>query len=126
MVEHNPAALDAVFRALGDTTRRRMLRDLAGGERTVGQLAAPFEMSLAAASKHVKALEAAGLVRREIDGRVHRCRLEPGPLSAAHAWLGVYERFWTTRLDALEALLRGDPVDPPDDPPSPPRRRRAP
>jgi DNA-binding transcriptional ArsR family regulator len=98
--------LDAVFHALGDPTRRRMLAALSGGERTVGQLAEPFAISLAAASKHIKALESAGLIRREVKGRTHVCRLEPGPLASAHQWLGFYERFWTDRLDALERLLR--------------------
>lgn len=98
--------MDSVFHALGDATRRHMLRDLAGGERTVTQLAQPFAMSLAAASKHIKALENAGLIRREVRGRTHVCRLEPGPLASAHQWLGFYERFWTNRLDVLERLLR--------------------
>lgn len=98
--------MDSVFHALGDATRRRMLRDLAGGERTVSQLAEPFAMSLAAASKHIKALENAGLIHREVRGRTHLCRLEPGPLASAHQWLGFYERFWTNRLDVLERLLR--------------------
>ncbi|MET3577462.1 DNA-binding transcriptional ArsR family regulator [Mesorhizobium robiniae] len=98
--------MDSVFHALGDATRRHMLRDLAGGERTVSQLAQPFAMSLAAASKHIKALENAGLIRREVRGRTHVCRLEPAPLASAHQWLGFYERFWTNRLDVLERLLR--------------------
>jgi len=106
MVELHAPQLDAVFHALGDATRRRMLRDLAHGERTVGQLAGPFAISLAAASKHIKALEAAGLIRREIRGRTHHCRLDPGPLASAHEWLSFYERFWTSRLDILERLLR--------------------
>lgn len=106
MVEFETARLDAVFHALGDATRRRMLRDLVGGARSVGQLAEPFAMSLAAASKHIKALEKAGLIRREVRGRMHLCRLEPGPLAGAHGWLGFYERFWTDRLDVLERLLR--------------------
>jgi DNA-binding transcriptional ArsR family regulator len=106
MVELQTPPLDTVFHALGDATRRQMLRDLAQGERTVTQLAEPFAMSLAAASKHIKALESAGLIRREIRGRTHVCRLEPGPLASAHEWLGFYERFWTGRLDALERLLR--------------------
>jgi DNA-binding transcriptional ArsR family regulator len=110
MVEQHP--LDAVFHALGDATRRRMLADLASGERTVGQLAEPFAMSLAAASKHVKALEAAGLLRREIRGRTHLCRLEPAPLASAAEWLRFYERFWTTRLDTLEQLLRAEAPPP--------------
>jgi DNA-binding transcriptional ArsR family regulator len=108
MVELQPPRLDTVFHALGDATRRRMLRELAGGARTVGQLAEPFTMSLAAASKHIKALEKAGLIRREVRGRTHFCRLEPGPLAGAHEWLSFYERFWTARIDVLERLLRDE------------------
>jgi DNA-binding transcriptional ArsR family regulator len=107
MVERPNPHLDAVFHALGDATRRRMLRDLARGERSVTQLAEPFEMSLAAASKHIKALEGAGLIRREVRGRTHICRLDATPLSDAHEWLRFYERFWNSRLDELERLLRG-------------------
>ena len=106
MVELQAPPLNTVFHALGDATRRQMLRDLTSGERTVGQLAQPFAISLAAASKHIKALENAGLIRREVRGRTHLCRLEPGPLANAHQWLGFYERFWTDRLDVLERLLR--------------------
>jgi DNA-binding transcriptional ArsR family regulator len=98
--------MDSVFHALGDATRRRMLRELAGGERTVSRLAEPFAMSLAAASKHIKVLENAGLIRREVRGRTHFCRLDPGPLASAHDWLSFYERFWSDRLDVLEQLLR--------------------
>lgn len=108
MVELLPPQLDTVFHALGDATRRQMLRDLAAGERSVGQLAEPFSISLAAASKHIKVLEGAGLIRREVRGRTHMCRLEPGPLASAHEWLGHYERFWLSRLDVLESLLRAD------------------
>ena len=108
MVEHSAAHLDTVFHALGDATRRRMLRELSLGERTVSQLAEPFAMSLAAASKHIKALESAGLIHREVRGRTHMCRLAPAPLAGAHHWLTFYERFWTDRLDALERLLRED------------------
>jgi len=119
MVEQHlrAAQLDAVFHALGDATRRRMLRALATQEQTVSQLAEPFAMSLAAASKHIKALENAGLIRREVRGRVHLCRLEPGPLAGAHDWLAFYERFWTDRLDALDKLLRAEPK------PTNPKRR---
>jgi DNA-binding transcriptional ArsR family regulator len=108
MVELQTPRLDAVFHALGDGTRRRMLRDLSRGERTVSQLAEPFAMSLAAASKHIKALENAGLIRREVRGRTHLCRLAPGPLASAHQWLSFYERFWTDRLDVLDRLLRDE------------------
>jgi DNA-binding transcriptional ArsR family regulator len=124
MVELEPPQLDAVFHALGDPTRRRMLRALAdGGVRTVGQLAEPFAISLAAASKHIKALESAGLIRREVRGRTHLCRLEPGPLATADAWLRFYERFWTDRLDALDRLLREDDArQAAVSPPTPPTR----
>jgi DNA-binding transcriptional ArsR family regulator len=108
MVELSAPELDSVFHALGDATRRRMLRDLAAGERTVGQLAEPFDISLWAASKHIRALEKAGLVRREVRGRTHLCRLEPGPLATARDWLNFYERFWTGSLDTLERLLRSE------------------
>lgn len=106
MVELEAPRLDAVFHALGDATRRRMLQELSEGERTVSQLAAPFEMSLAAASKHIKALESAGLIRREVRGRTHVCHLDPGPMASAHEWLTFYQQFWTGRLDTLERLLR--------------------
>lgn len=106
MVELNTSQLDSIFHALGDGTRRHMLRALSGGEQTVGELAAPFDMSLAAASKHIKALERAGLVQRDVRGRTHYCRLDPGPLASAHEWLTFYEDFWTGRLNVLDALLR--------------------
>jgi DNA-binding transcriptional ArsR family regulator len=126
MVERQQARqdprLDAVFFALSDGTRRRMLRNLSEGERSIGELAEPFDMSLAAASKHVKALERAGLVQREIRGRMHLCRLDAKPLSTANDWLQQYERFWSTSLDKLEDLLRRElPATPK---PSSPRKRK--
>jgi DNA-binding transcriptional ArsR family regulator len=108
MVELQTPQMNSVFHALGDATRRKMLRDLVRGERTVSELAEPFAMSLAAASKHIRVLEHAGLIRREVRGRTHICRLDPGPLASAHQWLGFYERFWTSRLDELERLLRSE------------------
>ena len=122
MVEQKIAQLDAVFHALGDATRRRMLRELAKNERTVGELAQPFDISLAAASKHIKALENAGLIQREVRGRTHLCRLNPAPLAGAHEWLSFYEQFWTHRLDALEQLLRKQ--SPAPSPPTTPTRKR--
>lgn len=109
MVEHDSQTLDTVFQALGDATRRAMLAQLADGESTVSALAKPHAMSLAAASKHIKVLERAGMVRREVRGRTHMCSLEPAPLMSADRWIGMYRRYWTGRLDALEALLRADP-----------------
>jgi len=82
-----------------------MLARLAQGPATVGALAAPFPMSLPAASKHVRVLERAGLVRRTVRGREHHCRLDAAPMSAAAEWLDFYRRFWESRLDALESLL---------------------
>ena len=108
MVNNQPPRLDQVFHALADPTRRAMVRSLARRERTVGELAAPFAMTLAAASKHVRTLERAGLVRRTIRGRTHTCRLDPDPLVAAQQWLADAERFWTARLDALETLFDPD------------------
>ncbi len=117
MVEYDSHTLDTIFHALGDATRRAMLGELAVGERTVGELAQPFAMSLAAASKHIKVLESAGLVRREVRGRTHLCSLDPVPLMSADQWLGVYRRFWAGRLDTLEQLLRTA-----DAPPLPPKK----
>ena len=113
MVEYS-SSLDQVFRALGDTTRRAMLQRLAGREHTVGELAEPFEMSLASASKHIKMLERAGLVTRRVRGRIHYCRLNPKPLAKADEWLRTYERLWDLRLARLEELLRhpGDDTEP--------------
>ncbi len=108
MVELSVPHLDTVFHALGDATRRTMLRDLSRGERTVSQLAEPFDISLAAASKHIKALENAGLIRREVRGRTHVCRLAPERLAEAHEWLDFYRQFWNSRLDILEQMLRED------------------
>lgn len=105
MVEQRTEQLDRVFRALADPTRRAMLRRLASGEHSVSDLAEPFDMSLAGASKHVKVLERAGLVERRVDGRRHRCRLKAEALARADRWLRYYERFWSTRLDALEREL---------------------
>ncbi|MFN7028511.1 MAG: ArsR/SmtB family transcription factor [Sphingopyxis sp.] len=113
MVEHDSHILDTIFHALGDATRRAMLSDLAVGERTVSELAQPFAMSLAAASKHIKVLEAAGLIRRDVRGRTHMCSLEAAPLMSADHWLGVYRRFWTDRLDTLEQLLCAEDAAPP-------------
>jgi DNA-binding transcriptional ArsR family regulator len=111
MVEQRVDPLSRVFRALGDPTRRAMLQRLAAGERTVTELAAPFRMSLAAASKHVKVLEQAGLVRRTVRGRTHHCRLDAERLAEVQAWVSRYERFWTDRLAALERELGKEGFD---------------
>ena len=102
------AHLDAVFHALADPTRRAMLGQLAERELTIGELATPFSMSFAGASKHVRVLEHAGLVTRTIRGRSHLCRLEAARLAEANAWLRRYQRFWNEKLDTLESLLRAE------------------
>jgi DNA-binding transcriptional ArsR family regulator len=107
MVESSAAPeLDRIFRALGDPTRRAILGMVAEREHSVTELARPFEISLAAISKHLKTLEAAGLVERRWIGRAARCRLRPDALMAADAWLAHYRMFWTDRLDALDRFLR--------------------
>jgi DNA-binding transcriptional ArsR family regulator len=100
--------LDATFHALADPTRRGMLASLARGEKSIGELAEPFRMSFAGASKHVKVLEGAGLVARRKAGRTQICSLKAAPLAEAEQWLRQWEAFWTLRLDRLEALIEAD------------------
>ncbi|MCG8432861.1 MAG: metalloregulator ArsR/SmtB family transcription factor [Gammaproteobacteria bacterium] len=108
MVKYNEKQLNAVFHALSDPTRRAMLKQLAAGECTVSQLADPFRMSLPAVSKHLKALEKAGLIKRRIAGRQHYCQLTPKTLADVHDWLSFYSKFWQERLDALGALMQSE------------------
>jgi len=106
MVEHNgEEQLDHIFHALADPTRRQMVRMIASRERTVSELAEPFDMSLAAASKHIKVLERSGLLERTVHGRIHTCRLNGDVLARALEWIRFYERFWTRQFDALEREL---------------------
>lgn len=97
--------LDHLFGALSDRTRRKMVARLARAPATIGELAEPFAMSLPAVSKHVRVLERAGLVRRTIDGRIHRCALERKRLRDAGEWLERYTEFWDDTLDALAAFV---------------------
>jgi DNA-binding transcriptional ArsR family regulator len=105
MVENR---LDATFRALADPTRRGMLARLALGEKSIGELGEPFAMSFAGAAKHVKVLEGAGLVERRRAGRKQMCTLKATPLAEAEQWLSQWEKFWTARLDGLEAAIARD------------------
>ena len=107
MVEHIETGLDRTFAALSDPTRRALLDRLREGESSVGALAEPFPISLAAVSKHLRVLERAGLVEREVRGREHRLRLRAAPLRAAAAFAASYREFWDERLDALEAFVDG-------------------
>jgi DNA-binding transcriptional ArsR family regulator len=105
MVEFAVASLDSVFHALSDATRRAILRDVSREAKTVGEIAEPYSMSLAAVSKHLQVLERAELVRREKKGNYRMVRLNADTLRAAQQWLAYYETFWTGRLDALQNYL---------------------
>jgi DNA-binding transcriptional ArsR family regulator len=105
MANHNNDNLNEIFHALADSTRRQMVHMMAQKERTVSELAEPFDMSLAAISKHIKVLERANLVDRSVTGRTHICRLKNESLSKATEWLRFYEKFWSTRFDLLENEL---------------------
>ena len=94
-----------MFAALADPTRRAIVERLARGESTVGQLAAPFAVSLPAISRHIRVLEQSGLLRRRVTGRVHHCSLVPEPLRLAQQWLDRYRAFWEQQLDSLATLL---------------------
>ncbi len=106
---NNTAQLDAVFSALGDPTRRRIVERLARGRLTVGQIASEFSMSQPAISKHLKVLERSGLLEREIDGRVHHCRLDPEAMQSASTWLDEQRRFWKAAFERLDAYFERTP-----------------
>lgn len=101
--------LSVTFGALADPTRRAILQRLAEGQASVGELAAPFRMSLPAVSKHLRVLERAGLVRRTRHGRMSRCRLDAGRMHDAAHWLERYRIFWEGRFDRLARHLRKSP-----------------
>lgn len=104
-VQGKALRLDGVFHALSDSTRRSILRDVAAGEKTVGQIARPYHISLAAISKHLKVLEGARLIHREKKGSFQMVRINATPMKEAGQWLAYYERFWNHQLDALQDLL---------------------
>ena len=105
MVERLGGSLDHTYMALANPVRRSILQKLGGGEARVTEVAQPFDISLAAVSKHVQLLERAGLVKREVRGRDHWLRLNPQSLSAAGEWIERNRRFWEERLDVLEQEL---------------------
>jgi len=100
--------LDITFSALADPTRRGMLASLALGEKSIGELAEPFAMTFAGASKHVKVLEDAGLIARRKVGRTHLISIDAKPLEEAERWMRQWEKFWNVRLDRLQALVEAD------------------
>lgn len=105
--------LSTTLSALADPTRRGILAQLARGEATVSELAEPYDMSLAAVSKHLKVLENAGLISRGKEAQWRPCRLEAAPMAEVADWVGEYRRFWDQSLDRLEDYLadlqKGDP-----------------
>jgi len=109
MVNYNRTSkrLDRVFSALSDPTRRAIVVRLARGSATVGELAEPFRMTLPAVTKHLKVLERAGLLSREIEGRVHRCSLSGEPMAEASAWIERHRAYWTAQLDSLSDYFQG-------------------
>lgn len=111
MVNYQVPDLDGVFHALADPTRRAIIGALARGPQTVGEISRPFDISLPAVSKHLKVLERARLVTRQVRGREHHCSLNPETLASAHDWLSFYAGFWQERLDALDALLAREDDD---------------
>lgn len=98
-------ALSQTFAALADPTRRAILARLAEGEATVNEIAAPFGISLPAVSRHLKVLEAAGLITRGRDAQWRPCRLEPAALKGLDEWLERYRRFWSGGFDKMQAYL---------------------
>jgi DNA-binding transcriptional ArsR family regulator len=108
MVNTSPAQLDSIFHALADSTRRAILQDVARKEKTVGEIAKPYRMSLAAVSKHLKVLEGADLIAREKRGSFQMVRLNAAPLRSAEQWLAHYQKFWTRQLDALQEFIEGE------------------
>jgi DNA-binding transcriptional ArsR family regulator len=101
-----PEELDVVFSALADPTRRAIVGRLAMGEASVSELAAPFDVSLPAVTKHLAVLERAGLLEHHKQGRVRHCRLVAAPMRAANEWLSSYRVFWERRLDSLSEHLK--------------------
>jgi DNA-binding transcriptional ArsR family regulator len=105
MVNYMSDSLGATFAALADPTRRAILERLAHGEASVTELAEPFQVSLPAISKQLRVLEQAGLLIREKEGRVRRCRLDAEPMKEAAEWLARYRRYWERQLDSLADYL---------------------
>ncbi len=110
MSPDSPARLDATFAALADPTRRAILARLAQGDTNVGDLARPFDISAPAVSRHLRVLEQAGLIEREVHARWRVCRLRPDALQAAHGWLEQYRRYWEDSLDRLVEILENPPA----------------
>jgi DNA-binding transcriptional ArsR family regulator len=105
MVKYSDEMLNNTFAALSDPTRRAILARLSEGEVQMTELAEPFGMSLPAVSKHLKVLEKASLIRRQVDGRIHRFSVNPEPMISAKSWIETYQQFWEQQLDVLGEYL---------------------
>jgi DNA-binding transcriptional ArsR family regulator len=108
MVKSSAAKLDMIFHALADPTRRAILQDVSAGEKTVGDVARPYALTLAAVSKHLNVLEAAELIARQRRGSFQIVRLTPATLREADEWLSHYSKFWNAQFDSLEKYLEGE------------------
>ena len=111
MVKYSSDDLDRIFRALSDPTRRAILHRLAEGDAPVSELAAPFDMSLPAFTKHLNVLRRAGLLETEKSGRVRRCHIDHRPLQQVADWIAEYRQFWDTRLDRLDDYFKKSATD---------------
>ena len=107
---NNSTQLDAVFSALADPTRRRILERLARRGLTVGEISAGFTISQPAISKHVRILEESGLLEREIDGRVHYCTISPKAMKSVATWIDRQQRYWDAALDNLTTFLENSDI----------------
>lgn len=108
MVNYSNKVLDKTFDALASPIRRGILARLSQGWAAVTELAEPYDVSLPAISKHLRIMEEAGLIERHKIGRVHYCRLVPGPMQNATEWLNFYRQYWETQLESLAEFLQGE------------------
>ncbi len=115
MVKYTQDPLSSLFAALADPTRRQILARLAVSDTTVGELAEPLAMSGPAVTKHLRVLEKVGLLVKEKEGRVRRCRLDASPLKDASDWVGAYRVFWEKQMDGLAAFLEAIEKEEEDD-----------
>jgi len=122
--ESAPPSLDRVFSALADPVRRAILERLDGADLLVSELAAPFDISLQAVSRHIQVLVRAGLVTQERSGRISRCRLDAGPIYEAAVWINRYSKYWQEQFDMLATMLQEADEQRPSTRPRAARRKR--
>lgn len=108
MVKYSEEQINQLFHSLSDPTRREIIRLVARKDRNATELADSFNMSFPAVSKHLKVLEQAGFISRQVDGRIHRFKFNEKAMKAAYKWIKFYERFWLGQLDQLDQFLKAD------------------